>query len=122
MSKFMILKPRMSEKSYALSQVAKTFVIDVPTDANKLTVAAAVEAQFDGVKVGSVRIVLNKGKQKRTVRKGGRAVMGQRSDVKKAYVTLKEGSLPFFAEVEAAEAELKEKEAKKSAKAKKEEK
>lgn len=123
MSKFMTLKPRMSEKSYALSQARNTFVIDVPTDANKLTVAQAVEAQFDGVKVASVRMILNKGKQTRTVRKGGKAVAGRRSDVKKAYVTLKEGSsLPFFAQVEAAEAEIKEKEAKKSAKTKKEEK
>ncbi len=101
MSKTMTLKPRMSEKAYATSVAKNTYVIDVPTDATKLTVAAAVEAQFD-VKVKSVRVVLAKGKTKRTVRKGGRPTMGQRSDVKKAYVTLKDGqSLPFFAEVEA---------------------
>ena len=109
MSKLMILKPRMSEKAYALSQVNRTYVIDVPRDATKITVVKAVEMQFD-VTVTNVRMVLGKGKVKRTVRKGGRAITGTRSDVKKAYITVKSGSvLPFFAEIEAAEAEAKAK-------------
>ncbi len=100
MDKFMPLRPRMSEKAYALSQVSRTYVIDVPTNANKDTVAKAVAAQFE-VAVETVRIVVAKGKTKRTIRKGGRPTNGKRSDVKKAYVTLKEGNaLPFFAEIE----------------------
>ena len=59
----------------------------------------AVATQFE-VTVTDVRITNIAGKLKRTVRKGGRAVTGRRSDVKKAYVTLKDGdSLPFFAAV-----------------------
>lgn len=100
MDKFMILKPRVSEKTYALSIARNVYVVDVPGNANKDTVAKAVAAQF-GVTVETVNIIVAKGKSKRTVRKGGRPTMGKRSDVKKAYVTLKEGDkLPFFAEPE----------------------
>lgn len=101
MDKFMTLKPRISEKTYMLSETNRTYVVEVPGDANKDTVAKAVTAQF-GVTVETVNIINVKGKTKRTVRKGGRPVMGRRSDVKKAYVTLKEGDkLPFFADPEA---------------------
>lgn len=100
MDKFMVLKPRMSEKTYGLSQATRTYVVEVPGDATKHTVANAVVAQF-GVAVKEVNIVNVKGKVKRTVRKGGRPTMGKRSDIKKAYVTLAEGqSLPFFAALE----------------------
>lgn len=99
MDKTMTLYPRISEKAYALSEAHNTYVVEVPGDANKLSVAGAVRVQF-GVTVTNVRMVNVKGKTKRTVRKGGRPTMGKRSDVKKAYVTLKEGdSLPFFADV-----------------------
>ena len=97
MDKSMILKPRISEKAYALSQSQNVYVIQVPTDANRLTVAAAISAQFD-VTVTKVNISNTKGKIKRTVRKGGRQSFGKRPDVKKAYVTLKEGdSIAVFA-------------------------
>lgn len=100
MDKFMVLKPRISEKTYMLSEVRNTYVVEVPGDANKDTVAKAMAAQF-GVTAVAVNIINVKGKAKRTVRKGGRPTMGRRSDFKKAYVTLKEGqSLPFFAEAE----------------------
>lgn len=121
MDKFMPLKPRMSEKAYAMSQVSRTYVIDVPGNANKDTVAKAVTAQFE-VAVETVRIVVVKGKTKRTVRKGGRPTNGKRSDVKKAYVTLQEGNaLPFFAELEE-EAKKAEQAAEKAAKKDKKEK
>lgn len=97
MSKSMILKPRISEKAYGLSEIANVYVFQVPTDANKLTVAQAVAEQFS-VTVLAVNIANSKGKTKRTYRKGGRPTIGQRSDVKKAYVTLKEGdSIAVFA-------------------------
>lgn len=100
MEKTMFLKPRISEKTYMLSQVRRTYVVEVPAEANRDMVAKAVAAQF-GVTVETVRVVNVKGKAKRTVRKGGRPIMGKRSDIKKAYVTLKEGDkLPFFAEPE----------------------
>ena len=117
MEKFMPLRPRMSEKAYMLSEVRNTYVLDVPGDANKDTVAKAVAAQF-AVTVETVRVINVKGKTKRTVRKGGRPTMGRRSDIKKAYVTLKEGDkLPFFAEPEEAKADKKaDKKAKKEEK------
>jgi large subunit ribosomal protein L23 len=100
MDKFMVLKPRISEKTYVMAEATRTYVVEVPRDANKDTVAKAVTVQF-GVTVETVNIVNVKGKVKRTVRKGGRPVMGRRSDFKKAYVTLKEGDkLPFFADPE----------------------
>lgn len=96
MEKTTLLRPRLSEKTFGLAQAHTVYVFDVPASANKQTVAAAVAAQFE-VTVVNVNITNVKGKAKRTIRKGGRAVNGQQSDRKKAYVTLKDGeSLPFF--------------------------
>lgn len=122
MPKSLELKPRMSEKAYALSQVHNVFVFDVPTTTNKVEIARAVEAQFN-VTVDTVRIIIAKGKKARSIRIGAKAranVMGQRKDVKKAYVTLKEGdSIPVFAaldEQNKAEEKAAEKLAKKAKK------
>ncbi len=118
----LVLKPRMSEKAYGMSQVSNTYVFDVDGSANKHTVARAVSEQF-GVTATTVRVINAKGKTKRTVRKGGRPTMGRQSDVKKAYVTLKAGdTLPIFAaieEAEAKEAETTEKLAKAAAESEK---
>lgn len=96
----MVLKPRISEKAYALSQSQNVYVIEVPSDANKLSVASAVKSQFD-VAVTNVNMANIKGKSKRTVRKGGRQSIGTRSDTKKAYITLKSGdSIAIFANEE----------------------
>ncbi|HSX46887.1 MAG TPA: 50S ribosomal protein L23 [Patescibacteria group bacterium] len=92
MSKSMILKPRLSEKAYGLSQNSNVYVFQVPGNANKLTIADAVADQFD-VTVLDVNIMNTKGKVKRTVRRGGRQTFGSRSNVKKAYVLVKEGDL-----------------------------
>lgn len=104
MSLSLVLKPRVSEKAYGLSQVRNTYVFDVERAANKHTIARAVEAQYN-VTVTEVNVANAKGKTKRTVRKGGRPSMGRTSDVKKAYVTLKAGdSMPIFAAIEEASA------------------
>ena len=84
-----VLKPRLSEKSYGLSD-SGVYVFEVPLTANKLTIARGVEQQY-GVTVENVRTVIAKGKTKRIVRKRQRPSLGRRSDVKKAYVTLKTG-------------------------------
>lgn len=104
MSTTAILKPRLSEKTYALAGEKRVYVFDVALASNKITVKQAVEAQFD-TKVDSVKILVQKGKAKRSVSKGGRRVSkGNDNNRKKAYVTLAEGqSLPFFAAVEEAE-------------------
>jgi ribosomal protein L23 len=129
----MPLLPRLSEKAVAQSQTG-TYVFVVPTDANKHSVARAIEAQF-AVTVTEVNISILKGKAKRTVsQKGRRQLKGRTADAKKAYVTLAEGQkLPIFdaiEEEEAKQAETQEKltkaaekqaekEAKKAAKEKK---
>lgn len=105
MSKVVVLKPRLSEQTYAQSQENRTYVFEVASDANKHDIARAVAAQFS-VKVESVNIVNVKGKQKATVSITGRrrGIAGSRSDVKKAYVKLVKGaSLPIFAAVEEAQ-------------------
>lgn len=104
MYKTVSLKARMSEKAYGLSQTARTYVFEVPKELNRHDVAKAVEAQFE-VKVLNVNLMNIPGKAKRTIYKGGRAVKGRQSDLRKAYVRLVEGqSLPIFAAVEEAEA------------------
>jgi len=96
MEKTTLLRPRLSEKTFGLANAGNVYVFDVPVSANKQTVAAAVTAQFE-VTVVNVNMTNVKGKAKRTIRKGGRAVSGQQSDRKKAFVTLKQGDkLPFF--------------------------
>jgi large subunit ribosomal protein L23 len=114
MSKTMTIRPRLSEKAYGQSK-SNVYVFDVPSGVGKLEIASAVEGQF-GVSVLTVNTANIKGKLKRTIRRGGRQTYGKRNDVKKAYVTLKEGdSIPVFAAVEEAEKEA----AKQAAKEKK---
>lgn len=115
MSKSLVLKPRMSEKTYGLSKVQNTYVFDVDKSANKLQVAAAVTAQY-GVKVVDVNIVIAKGKVKQTYKKRSRPTAGKRSDVKKAYVRLAKGdTIPVFDAIDEA-AEKQEKAAEQAAK------
>lgn len=87
----MPLKPRMSEKAYGTSLALNTYVFDVPTSSNKLTIAKAVEAQFD-VAVEDVRIIVVKGKVKKSYQKRNRPIDGKRAKSKKAYVRLVEGN------------------------------
>jgi large subunit ribosomal protein L23 len=104
MSRTVALKPRMSEKTYALSG-SGVYVFEVPKSANKHDVEQAVAKQF-AVTVVDVNLLNAKGKPKRTVRKGARPAAGSRSDVKKAYVTLKDGdSISVFAAAEQAQTE-----------------
>ncbi len=107
MSKTITLRPRLSEKTYELSE-RRVYVVDVPRDVNKHGVARAIEAQFD-VKVTNVNISNVTGKTKRTMSLSGKRYLnssGQRSTLKKAYVTLATGnSLPFFAAIEEEEAQ-----------------
>lgn len=102
MLKEIALRPRLTEKTYALSE-SSVYVIDIDKSHNKDTVAKAVKAQFD-VEVASVRIVNVKGKAKRTISLTGKRSAnssGRRSDIKKAYLTLKDKKkLPFFDAIE----------------------
>lgn len=106
MSKTITLRPRLSEKTYGLSE-QRVYVVAVPNGVNKHSVARAIEAQFE-VKVVKVNILNVRGKTKRIMSLTGKRVKnatGKRTDMKKAYVTIAKGqSLPFFAAVEEAEA------------------
>ena len=79
-----ILSPVITEKATLLTELNKV-VFRVAKDATKDEIAAAVEELFK-VKVIKVNTLITKGKTKRF-----RGIMGQRSDVKKAIVTLQEG-------------------------------
>ncbi len=79
-----IVSPVITEKATALSEQNKV-VFRVRKDATKPQIKEAVEKLFD-VKVVSVNTLTTKGKVKMF-----RGVRGQRSDVKKAIVTLAEG-------------------------------
>ena len=96
MSKTLLLSPRISEKSYLLSQTSNVFVFDVPLKANQLQIKQAIEAQYS-VTVEQVRTMIAKGKSKKTALKRKQPRIGKRIDVKKAYVTLKKGdSISIF--------------------------
>ncbi len=79
-----IVSPVITEKATALSEQNKV-VFRVRKDATKPQIKEAVEKLFD-VKVKSVNTLVTKGKVKMF-----RGKRGQRSDVKKAVVTLEEG-------------------------------
>ena len=84
-----LLKPVVSEKSYALLDEGKyTFVVDPRS--NKTEIKVAIEQIFS-VKFASVNTINRKGKTRRT--KFG---MGKRKNTKRAIVTLREGSIDIF--------------------------
>jgi large subunit ribosomal protein L23 len=80
-----VLSPVITEKATMLSEHNQV-AFRVPLDADKRQVKAAVEGLFN-VKVTAINTIRVKGKTKRFK---GRP--GQRSDYKKAIVTLAEGS------------------------------
>ena len=83
-----ILAPHITEKSTLLSE-QNGVVFKVAGDATKPQIKEAVEALF-GRKVKSVNTIVSKGKTKRWKGKPY-----QRSDVKKAIVTLADGQEPI---------------------------
>jgi len=83
-------RPLITEKSNLQREAGQTIAFEVNKDANKIEIKQAVEQAFK-VKVKDVRTMVTAGKVKRV----GRSV-GKRSAVKKAYVTLAEGTIDFF--------------------------
>ncbi len=81
----LIRAPVITEKSTRVSEHNQV-VFRVPLDASKPEIKRAVEVLF-GVKVEAINTLRLKGKTKRF-----RGIKGRRSDVKKAFVTLAEGS------------------------------
>lgn len=81
-----IIRPVVSEKSYSLlDNGVYTFI--VAPGSNKAEIRQAVESIFS-VQVIKVNTLNRKGKRKRNRRK---STFGQRSDTKRAIVTLAEG-------------------------------
>jgi large subunit ribosomal protein L23 len=76
-----ILRPVVSEKSYALLD-GNTYTFIVHPDANKTEIKEAIQAIFS-VRVTSVNTLHRKGKRKRT-----RQIAGFRKATKRALVTL----------------------------------
>ena len=81
----LIRKPIITEKA-TLASEGGAVVFEVAMDATKPEIKDAIERLFN-VKVKAVNTTITKGKQKRF-----RGILGRRSDVKKAYVTLEAGS------------------------------
>ena len=85
------LLPVISEKAMALIEASRTYTFLVPKYANKLMIARAISDQFQLTPAG-INLLVSKGKPQRTlVQRGRRRVNGNRADVKKAYVTLRQG-------------------------------
>jgi len=80
-----IRKPLITEKTTMASENGAV-VFEVAMDSTKPQIKEAVEGLF-GVKVKAVNTTITKGKVKRF-----RGQLGQRKNVKKAYVTLEEGN------------------------------
>lgn len=83
-----ILRPVVSEKSYALLDTG-VYTFEVAPGASKPEIRDAVQAIWPGVKVANVNTLNRKGKRKRNRRS---PTFGTRPDVKRALVTLESGS------------------------------
>ncbi len=81
-----IIRPLVTEKTMVAQDANNTVVFEVARGTNKIQIKQAIEEIFN-VKVASVNVVNQKPKTKRM----GRYV-GKSNFVKKAYITLKEGS------------------------------
>lgn len=90
-----LIAPVVTEKSTRAAEQDGQVVFQVANSANRNDVKAAIEQAFD-VEVESVKILNVKGKSKRFGR-----TLGKRSDRKKAYIRLKEGSDIDFASFQA---------------------
>ena len=77
--------PRITPKATHLNKISKQLVVNVHPQANKPMIAEALKKLFD-VKVEKIRIIVSKGKRRRS---GRHIVVGVLK--KKATVTLKEG-------------------------------
>ena len=80
-----IKRPLQTEKGTALNEQTNIYLFEVDRKANKVEIRGAVEQLF-GVKVTTVRTVTTHGK---VVRRGLSST--RRANIKKAYVTLKQG-------------------------------
>ena len=89
-SPYEIIEFMMTTEKGTLLKEVNQYAFKVSPRANKLKIAAAVEAIYAGVKVKSVNIMNYTGKPKRS---GRSPIPGKRADWKKAIVALAEGTI-----------------------------
>lgn len=92
-----LIKPIITEKMTAQGEALNRYGFVVDKRANKLEIKAAVEKAY-GVKVASVNTQQYVGKVKSRNTTRGLAI-GRVNRGKKAYVTLKEGVIDFYASI-----------------------
>ncbi len=85
-----IRKPLVTEKSNLMKEADNVVAFEVAISSNKVEIKQAIERAFK-VKVQDVRTLIVAGKIKRSGRN-----FGKRPNVKKAYVTLADGTIDFF--------------------------
>ena len=85
-----ILRPVISEKADSMRDESSVYTFEVHRDANKIEIRQAVEKIFK-VKVREVRVSIVRGDFKRVGKHAGR-----QRNWKKAYVSLKDGTINLF--------------------------
>ncbi len=85
-----IRKPLVTEKSNLMKESGNVVAFEVAMSSNKVEIKKAIELAFN-VKVQEIRTLIVAGKIKRSGRN-----FGKRPNVKKAYVTLADGTIDFF--------------------------
>ena len=93
MSRDTLIRPLVTEKlTKQMEEGHYAFIVDIK--ANKVEIRKAIEARFPDVDVDEVRTMIVRGKRRRQLtRRGVRE--GRTARVKKAIVTLKQGSEPI---------------------------
>ena len=95
MSKHVLIRPIISEKSEIMSDSQNKYSFVVARDANKIEIKNAVQAKFE-VSVTAVNTVIMPSKAKSRNTKSG-LIKGRKSSYKKAIVTVADGeTLDYF--------------------------
>lgn len=91
-------KPILTEKMSIQGEKLNRYGFEVDVDANKIQIKQAVEAMYNVI-VTDVNTANYKGKAKSRFTKAG-LLQGRTNNVKKAYVTLKEGDkIDFYSNI-----------------------
>ncbi len=88
-----ILRPIVSEKTYARNAAYNAYTFAVDASATKGQIRTAIEAIFEDVKVAKVNTLNRKGKTTRNRRTN---TQSSKPTVKHAIVTLSEGEIELF--------------------------
>lgn len=95
MSKQILIKPVISEKSELLTEEKGKYSFVVSKDVNKIEIRSAIEKKYN-VNVKSVNTLIMPSKTKRRQTRSG-MIEGKKSSFKKAVITIAEGEeIDFF--------------------------